>query len=99
MKGTGWLVRRPAGGSPEGLRIPASEVRGYLYCARGWWLERTGRAKPDAARCAAGEAAHDRSGEPFRAGAAAAGEEAWGRWIAGVLLVVGLVLLVWALNH
>ncbi len=99
MKGIRWLGDRPTGESPQGLRIGASEVRAYRYCARGWWLERTGRTKPDASRCAVGEAAHARSAEPLQAVAEAARQEQWGRWIAGVLAVAGVILLGWALNH
>jgi len=76
--------------------IRASELGGYAYCARAWWLGRVLGYRPaNLERLAAGEAAHVRHGQEV---VSYHRLQRWAYALLTLALLVGALLLVLALR-
>lgn len=74
-----------------GPPLTASEVGRYVFCARAWWLQRVqGYAPENLAALRRGVQRHEAHGRVMRG---AERRLALARWLAGLAILLGLVLI------
>lgn len=67
--------------------IKASEIGSFLYCQRAWWYDKKGVSSENIAELAAGTEIHHKHGRAVMTAGCL-------RYLAGILLLGGIVLVV-----